>query len=76
MPTIPLIGNIPATYHLYETPSGNLVMVPSAETLFFMAMNLQESGLSGAQSQLGSGLMIATEIIGYAAGTGGTNATF
>lgn len=71
MPSIPFLGDIPASYHLYETTSGNLVMVPSVETLFFMAMNPQQSGLSGAQSQLGSGGMAATEIIGYAVGQGG-----
>ena len=44
-----------ATYHRYQTPSGNVLVLPSPATLFFMAMHPQESGLSSAQSMLGDG---------------------
>ncbi len=43
-----------ATYHTYQTPSGNIVVLPSATTLFFMALNPDASGLSGASSALGN----------------------
>ncbi len=48
-----------ATYHRYQTPSGNVLVLPSPATLFFMALNPQESGLSGAESMLGNGAAIA-----------------
>jgi len=55
MPSIPGIGSIPASYHEYQTPSGNIVVLPTASTLFFMAINPQESGLAQSNSQLGMG---------------------
>jgi len=55
MPSIPGIGSIPASYHEYQTPSGNIVVLPTASTLFFMAINPQESGLAQSDSQLGMG---------------------
>jgi hypothetical protein len=53
MPSIPGIGTIPASYHEYQTPSGNIIVLPTASTLFFMAINPQESGLAQSDSQLG-----------------------
>ena len=59
MPSIPLPGGnsigLSAEYHVYTTPSGNSVVMPTATTLFFMAMNPQESGFSSAVSNLGVG---------------------
>lgn len=45
-----------ASYHSYQTPSGNIVVMPSPLTLVFMALNPSESGLYGANSQMGSGV--------------------
>ena len=39
MPTVPIFGQIDAEYHSYTTESGNQVLMPSASTLFFMAMD-------------------------------------
>ena len=41
--------SLEANYHRFQTESGNIVILPSASTLFFMAMNPQESGLEEAQ---------------------------
>jgi hypothetical protein len=54
MPTV-LGQPIPATYHVYTTPTGNQVLMPSATTLFFMASNPSESGYLSAASTLGTG---------------------
>lgn len=53
--------NLEANYHRYQTASGNIVVLPSATTLFFMAMNPQESGLAASYgvTQNGWGGMIA-----------------
>ncbi|MGB8211977.1 MAG: hypothetical protein WCE68_00330 [Anaerolineales bacterium] len=64
MPSIPGIGNLEASYHEYQTPSGNIVVVPSATTLFFMALNPQQSGLSDADSQLSLGAGMGIEAPG------------
>src|SRR5512146_2396384 len=53
MPNVPFIGG-QATYHRYMTPSGNIVVMPSASTLFFMALNPDASGLNNAYSALGN----------------------
>jgi hypothetical protein len=53
MPDIPFIGG-QATYHEYLTPGGNLVVLPSATTLFFMALNPEASGLDRADASLGN----------------------
>jgi hypothetical protein len=68
MPDIPLIGNIQATYHEYQTPSGNMVVMPTATTLFFMALNPQASGLAGASSQLQLGTGTELEAAGLIKG--------
>jgi hypothetical protein len=54
MPNIPLIGSIPAEYHVYYTPSGNSIVMPTASTLFFMAANANASGFLAAASTLGT----------------------
>jgi hypothetical protein len=65
MPNVPFIDG-QATYHRYLTPSGNVVVLPSASTLFFMAINPQESGLDLANSELGNGIgALETIFAGY-----------
>lgn len=56
--------DLDANYHRYQTPDGNVVVLPSPLTLVMMATNPQESGLSGATSQLGIGGMAAAEFLG------------
>jgi hypothetical protein len=68
MPNIPGIGNLQASYHEYQTPSGNLVVMPTATTLFFMALNPQASGLAGASSQLQLGTGTELEAAGLIKG--------
>ncbi|MGD0879163.1 MAG: hypothetical protein ABSA01_13595 [Anaerolineales bacterium] len=68
MPSIPGIGSLPASYHEYQTPSGNIVVLPTATTLFFMALNPQGSGLAQADSQLGLGSGVALEVPGIIKG--------
>ncbi len=59
MPGIPGIGSLQATYHEYQAPDGDIVAMPSATTLFFMALNPQASGLAQANTlQLGTGTEI------------------
>ena len=48
----------------YQTPSGNILVLPSPATLFFMAMHPVESGLSGADSMLGDGAAILAMLVG------------
>jgi len=64
MPSIPFVGDIQAEYHVYMTPSGNTVVLPTATTLLFMAFNPQESGMNMADSQLGNGLGAGLEAPG------------
>lgn len=55
MPSIPLVGPIDATYHVYYTPSGNTVVMPTATTMLFMAMNPQDSSpLTNSAASLGN----------------------
>jgi len=68
MPSIPGIGSIQASYHEYQTPNGNIVVLPTASTLFFMALNPQESGLTQSDSQLGMGAGMALEAPGLIKG--------
>lgn len=56
--------DLDANYHRYQTPDGNVVVLPSPLTLVMMATNPQESGLSGATSQVGIGGMAAAEFLG------------
>jgi hypothetical protein len=65
MPNVPFI-NGQATYHEYLTPSGNVVVMPSATTLFFMALNPEESGMNASNYALGNGLgVFETMLAGY-----------
>ncbi len=47
---------INATFHQYVTTDGNIVMVPSASTLFFMLMNPEASGYFAADGDVTNGL--------------------
>jgi hypothetical protein len=54
---IPTVAGVPiatAEYHSYTTPTGNQILMPTATTLFFMAMNPSESGYLAASSTLGT----------------------
>ena len=55
-----------ATFHRYQTPSGNVLVLPEPVTLFFMALHPAESGLTGAESMLGNGASILTLLVGGA----------
>lgn len=73
MPSIPGVGPVDAEYHVYTTPSGNTILMPTASTLFFMSANPSESGFDAAASTLGtSGLSTAegTSMFTGAAGLG------
>lgn len=74
MPTITLFDfgdvstsvSFPAEYHTYQTPSGNIIQMPSPLTLLFSALNPLESGLSQASSTTGtygSGALTAPGVI-------------
>lgn len=65
MPDVPFIDG-QATYHRYLAPSGNIVVIPSATTLFFMALNPEVSGLNDAYGALGNGIgVLETMLAGY-----------
>jgi len=65
MPNIPFVDG-QATYHRYMTPSGNIVVMPSATTLFFMALHPDASGINNAYSALGNGVgVLETMLAGY-----------
>lgn len=61
--------DLPANYHRYQTPQGNIVVLPSAATLFFMAMHPEESGLSATAGFIGDGRGSLTAFLGLAAGS-------
>ena len=53
MPSIDVLGQTiggTAEYHIYETPDGTIVQLPTATTLFFMALNPTESGIGDASA--------------------------
>jgi hypothetical protein len=56
-----------AAYHMYALPSGETVLLPSATTLFFMAMNPRESGLVDASGQINSELGLRIQGAGLVA---------
>lgn len=56
--------DLDANYHRYQTPDGNVVVLPSPLTLVMMAANPQESGFANATSQVGIGGMAAAEALG------------
>ena len=60
--------DLEANYHRYQTASGNIVVLPSASTLFFMAMNPQTSGLSNTYGGLGNGFGGVISFLGLVAG--------
>jgi hypothetical protein len=60
--------NLNADYHRYQTSNGNIVVLPSASTLFFMAMNPQESGLTNSVGMMGNGYSGLTYFLGAVAG--------
>lgn len=68
MPSIPGIGSLPASYHKYQAPSGNIVVLPTATTLFFMTLNPQASGLDVASSELGTGAAAGIQAAGIIKG--------
>ena len=77
MPNIPLIGPIPAEYHVYYTPSGNSIVMPTASTLFFMAASANESGFLSAASTMGtSGLSTVNSNSGNVVGFASLGAFF
>ena len=57
-----------ADYHRYQTESGNLVVLPSATTLFFMAINPEESGLSASYGSIGNGHATLINLLGSMVG--------
>ena len=48
-----MVLDLDATYHRYQTPSGNILVLPSPATLFFMAMHPVESGLAECREHAG-----------------------
>jgi len=61
--------NLEANYHRYQTASGNMVVLPSATTLFFMAMNPQESGLAASYGVTQNGWGGIISFLGQVAGS-------
>ena len=59
-----MVLDLDATYHRYQTPTGNILVLPSPATLLFMAMHPVESGLAGAESMLGDGAAILAMLVG------------
>jgi hypothetical protein len=69
MPTFPAWTGIEmdATYNVMTSENGSSVLIPSMTTLFFMALNPVESGLTDANGMLGSGpggLLLAGGLVG------------
>ena len=63
VPDLGVLGlNGEAEYHVYVTPSGNTVAMPTATTLFFMAANADKSGFNDASGYVmnGAGSQIRT----------------
>jgi hypothetical protein len=60
--------SLEANYHRFQTESGNIVVLPSASTLFFMAMNPQESGLAGSMGMMENGYGSLINFLGSVAG--------
>ena len=57
-----------ANYHRFQTADGNMVVLPSASTLFFMAMNPQESGLANSAGMMSNGYGSMITFLGLVAG--------
>ncbi len=60
--------DLPANYHRFQTPSGNIVILPSASTLFFMAMNPGDSGLNNSYGMIGNGYASLISFLGSVVG--------
>jgi hypothetical protein len=60
--------SLEANYHRFQTESGNIVILPSASTLFFMAMNPQESGFANSVGMVGNGYAGILTFLGAVAG--------
>ncbi len=60
--------NLDANYHRYQTPGGNIVILPSASTLFFMAMNPKQSGLDASIGMVSNGYGSLIAFLGLVAG--------
>lgn len=60
--------SLEANYHRFQTASGNVVILPSASTLFFMAMHPQESGLANSVGMVGNGYGGLITFLGQVAG--------
>ena len=60
--------DLEANYHRYQTADGNMVVLPSASTLFFMAMNPQESGLADSAGMMSNGYGGLLTFLGLVAG--------
>jgi len=64
MPSVDVLGNTiggVAEYHVYQTPDGTVIKLPTASTLFFMALNPGESGIGDASAShfTGAGTILA-----------------
>jgi len=67
MPTIPGFGQIPATYHVYYTPSGSTVLLPSTMTTFFLAFAPGDQ-IGSPSSVFSTGAGVLTAMLGSALG--------
>ncbi len=63
MPSVPLIGDISAEYHVYTTPNGNTIVLPNTTTMFFMMLNPSDSGLTAANANYGNALAGLTALL-------------
>lgn len=78
MPTIPGLGPIPATYHIYTTPDGNTVVLPSPTTILFGSIATAQgipTPFGNASSQFGTGFGLMTEVLGLVTGGGAITLT-
>lgn len=68
MPSIPFVGNLEAEYHIYTTPSGNTLSLPTTTTMIFMMLNPSESGLNAADANYGNAVAGLTALLTGAGG--------
>lgn len=60
--------DLEANYHRFQTAEGDIVVLPSASTLFFMAMHPQESGLAASAGMMSNGFGSLITFLGLVAG--------
>lgn len=60
--------DLEADYHRFQTANGDMVVLPSATTLFFMAMHPQESGLAASAGMMSNGYGSIITFLGLVAG--------